>query len=372
MIAGYAQTGLGKEALALYEQMKQEGLQPNHVTFVLLLKACANLAALEQGKQLHSEIIKRGFQSDVVVASTLVDMYAKCGCTEDARELFNNISERDVVSWTAMIAGYAQNGPAHEALALYEQMKQAGFAPDKVLFVLLLKACASLAALKQGKQLHSEIIKRGFQSDVVVTSTLVDMYAKCGCTEDARELFDNMSERNVVSWTAMIAGYAQNGLAQEALALFEQMHREGTKPNEVTYISVLSACAHSGLVDQGQYVFDSMCKNHGVTPTREHYACMVDLLGRAGCLDDAELFVNKMPIQPDNVVWMTLLGAARNHGHVEIGRRAFDRVVKLEPKYAAPYVLLSNIYAGAGRKDELAKIRNEMKEAGVKKMPGCS
>ncbi|KAJ7513567.1 hypothetical protein O6H91_23G004900 [Diphasiastrum complanatum] len=372
MIVGYAQNGLGKEALALYEQMKQEGMQPNNVTFVLLLKACASLAALEQGKQLHSEIIKKGFQSDLVVCSTLVDMYAKCGCTEDARELFDNMSERNVVSWNAMIVGYVQNGLGKEALALYEQMKQEGMQPNNVTFVLLLKACANLAALEQGKQLHSEIIKRGFQSDVVVGNTLVDMYAKCGCTEDARELFDNMSERDVVSWNAMIAGYAQNGLGKEALALFEQMQGEGTKPDEVTYISVLSACAHSGLVDQGRYVFDSMCKNHGVTPTKKHYACMGDLLGRAGCLADAELFINKMPIQPHSVVWMTLLGAARNHGHVEIGRRAFDHVVKLEPKNAAPYVLLSNIYAAAGMKDELAKVRNEMKEAGVKKVPGCS
>ncbi|KAJ7540073.1 hypothetical protein O6H91_10G000700 [Diphasiastrum complanatum] len=372
IISAYADSGEVEEAINLFQKMQETGLAPDKVLFVVVLKACASLAGLEQGRQLHSEIIKRGFQSDVVVGSTLVNMYAKCGCTEDARELFDNMTERDVVSWNAMIAGYAQNGLGKEALVLYEQMKQEGMQPDNVTFVLLLKACASLAALEQGKQLHSEIVKRGFQSDVVVRNTLVDMYAKCGCTEDARELLDNMSERDVVSWTAMIAGYAQNGLAQEALALFEQMQREGTKPDEVTYISILSACAHSGLLDQGRYVFDSMCRNHGVTPTREHYACMVDLLGRAGCLADAELFINKMPIQPDSVVWMTLLGAARNHGHVEIGRRAFDHVVKLEPKNASPYVLLSNIYAAAGRKDELAKIRNEMKEAGVKKMPGCS
>ncbi|KAJ7542125.1 hypothetical protein O6H91_10G090900 [Diphasiastrum complanatum] len=443
MIAGYAQNGLGKEALALYEQMKQEGEQPNHVTFVVLLKACASLAALEQGKQLHSDIIKRGFQSDVIVGSTLVDMYAKCGCTDDARELFNSMSERDVVSWNAMIAGYAQNGLGKEALALYEQMKQEGVQPDNVTFtcvlsacahsrlvdegrcifdsmrkdhgatpdvvswsamiagyaqnglgkealalyeqmkqegvqpnnvtfVVLLKACASLAALEQGKQLHSDIIKRGFQSDVIVGSTLVDMYAKCGCTEDARELFNDMSERNVVSWNAMIAGYAQNGLGKEALALYEQMKQEGVQPNNVTFTCVLSACAHSRLVDEGRYVFDSMCKDHDVTPTEEHYACMVDLLARAGCWADAELFINKMPIQPDSVVWMTLLGAARNHGHVEIGRRAFDLLVKLEPKNAAPYVLLSNIYAAAGRKDELAKIRNEMMDAGVKKCLGAA
>ncbi|KAJ7517124.1 hypothetical protein O6H91_21G011200 [Diphasiastrum complanatum] len=373
IISAYADSGEVEEAINLFQQMQETGLAPDKALFVVVLKACASLASkLEQGRQLHSDIIKRGFQSDVIVGSALVNMYAKCGCTKDARELFDNMSERNVVSWNAMIAGYAKNGLGKEALALYEQMKQEGMQPNNVTFVLLLKACASLAALEQGKQLHSEIMKRGFQSDVVVGSTLVHMYVKCGCTEDARELFDNMSERDVVSWNAMIAGYAQNGLAQEALALFEQMQGEGTKPGEVTYTSVLSACAHSGLVDQGRYVFDSMCKNHGVTPTKEHYACMADLLGRAGCLADAELFINKMPIQPDSVVWMTLLGAARNHGHVEIGRRAFDRVVKLDPKTASPYVLLSNIYAAAGKKDELAKIRNQMKEAGVKKMAGCS
>ncbi|KAJ7542131.1 hypothetical protein O6H91_10G091000 [Diphasiastrum complanatum] len=372
MIAGYAQNGLGKEALALYEQMKQEGVQPDIVTFTCVLSACASLAALEQGKQLHSDIIKRGFQSDVIVGSTLIDMYAKCGCIEDARELFNYMSERNVVSWSAMIAGYAQNGLGKEALALYEQMKQEGVQPDIVTFTCVLSACASLAALEQGKQLHFDIIKRGFHSNVIVGNTLVDMYAKCGCIEDARELFNYMSERNVVSWSAMIAGYAQNGLGKEALALYEQMKQEGVQPDNVTFTCVLSACAHSRLVDEGRYVFDSMCKDHDVTPTKEHYACMVDLLARAGCWADAELFINKMPIQPDSVVWMTLLGAARNHGHVEIGRRAFDLVVKLEPKNAAPYVLLSNIYAAAGRKDELAKIRNEMKDAGVKKIPGCS
>ncbi|KAJ7520278.1 hypothetical protein O6H91_20G076300 [Diphasiastrum complanatum] len=372
MIGGYAQNGLGKEALALYEQMKQEGVQPNIVTFTIVLSACASLAALEQGKQLHFDIIKRGFQPDVIVGSTLVDMYAKCGCIEDARELFNSMSKRDVVSWSAMIAGYAQNGLGKEALALYEQMKQEGVQPDIVTFTSVLSACASLAALEQGKQLHFDIIKRGFQLDVIVGSTLVDMYAKCGCIEDARELFNNMSERNVVSWTAMIAGYAQNGLGKEALALYEQMKQEGVQPNNITFTCILSACAHSRLVDEGRYVFDSMCKDHDVSPTKEHYACMVDLLARAGCWADAELFINKMPIQPDSVVWMSLLGAARNHGHLEIGRRAFDLVVKLDPKNAAPYVLLSNIYAAAGRKDELAKIRNEMKDAGVKKMPGCS
>ncbi|KAJ7541471.1 hypothetical protein O6H91_10G061300 [Diphasiastrum complanatum] len=359
MIAGYAQQGLGMEALGLYEQMKHEGMQPDNVTYVALLNACASSAALEQGKQLHSDIIRSGFESDVTVGNTLVNMYAKCGSIEHAREVFNNMHERNVASWNAMIAGYAQRGFGKEAFTLYEQMKQEGVLTNDVVFVVLIKACASIAALEQGKQLHSDIIKTGFESNVYVNSALVDMYAKCGCIEDAREVFDNMRERDVVSWNGMIAGYAQQGLGQEALTLLEQMQREGTKPNEATYASVLSACSHCGLVDEGRHLFDSMCKDHGLTPTVDHYACMVDLLGRAGCLADAETLINEMPIQPDPVVWMTLLGAARNHGHVDIGRRAFDSVLKLEPENAAAHVLLSNIYAAAGRKDEVPQIRNE-------------
>ncbi|KAJ7526930.1 hypothetical protein O6H91_16G028000 [Diphasiastrum complanatum] len=343
MIAGYEQNGLCKEALALYEQMKEELVQPNYVTYAILLKACASIAALEQGKQLHSDIIKSGYESDVIVGNTLVDMYAKCGCTEHARQVFNKMSVQDVVSWTSMIVGYEQNELGKEALALYEQMKQEGVQPNIVTYVALLKACGSISALELGKHLHSEIIRNGFESDLIVGNTLIDMYAKCGCIEDAHQVFNKMSERNVVSWTQMIAGYAQQGLGKEALTLLERMQREGMKPDEATYVSVLSACSHSGLVDEGCHLFDFMCKDHSVTLTLQHYACMVDLLGRAGCLADAEDFINKMPIQPDAVIWMTLLGSARNHGHVEIGRRAFECVVKLEPENAAAYVLLSNI-----------------------------
>ncbi|KAJ7536773.1 hypothetical protein O6H91_12G081600 [Diphasiastrum complanatum] len=347
MIAGYAQRGLGKEALTLYEQMKEECVQPDDVTYVVLLKACASIPALERGKELHSHIIRSGFEMDTIVCDALVDMYAKCGSIERALQVFNNMHERNVVSWTALIGGYVQQGLGKEALALYEQMKEEGMKPDNTTYVILLKACASVAAMKQGKELHSHIIRSGFESDVIVGSALVDMYAKCGSIEHARQVFNNMHERDVVSWNAMIAGYAQQGLGMEALIFLEQMQMEGTKPNEVTYVSVLSACSQSRLVDEGHQLFDSMCKDPGLTPTMDHYACMVDLLGRAGCLTDAENFINKMPVQPDVVVWMTLLGAARNHGHVEIGRRAFNSVVKLEPENAAAYVLLSNIYAAA-------------------------
>ncbi|KAJ7551491.1 hypothetical protein O6H91_06G017400 [Diphasiastrum complanatum] len=372
MIAGYAKLGLGKEVLALYEQMKQEDVQPDSVTYVTLLNACASIAALEQGKQVHSHIIKSGFEPDVIMASALVDMYAKCGSVEHARQVFNKMTERDVVSWNAMIAGYAQNGLGKEALALYEQMRQEDLQPNYVTYVVLLNACASIAALEQGKQLHAHIIKSGFDLDVVLGNTLVNFYTKCGSIEHALQVFNDMHERDVVSWNAMIAGYAKQGLGKEVLTLLEQMQSEGRKPNEVTYVCVLSACSHSGLVDEGRHLFDSMCEDNGVTPTVDHCACMVDLLGRAGCVADAEDFVKRMPIQPNALVWMTLLGAARNHGHVEVGRRAFDSIMKLEPENAAAYVLLSNIYAAAGRMDAVAKIRKTMKDASMKKMPGCT
>ncbi|KAJ7533648.1 hypothetical protein O6H91_13G058400 [Diphasiastrum complanatum] len=344
---GYTQQGLGKEALALYEQMKEEGVQPDDVMYVVLLKACASIAALEQGKQLHSLIIRGGFQLHVIIGNTLVDMYAKCWSIKDARQVFNGMHERNVVSWTAMLAGYVQQGLGQEALALYEQMKQEGVQADIATYVVLLKACASISALEQGKQFHSHIIESGFESDLIVGNTLVDMYAKCGSIECAREVFNNMHERDVVSWNAIISGYAQEGLGKEALTLLEGMQREGKKPNEVTYASVLSACSHSGLVEEGCHLFHSMCNDHAVTPTVDHYACMVDLLGRAGCLADAEDFINKMPIQPDAVVWKTLLGAARNRGHVEIGRHAFDQVMRLEPENTGAYVLLSNILSNS-------------------------
>ncbi|KAJ7518207.1 hypothetical protein O6H91_21G059000 [Diphasiastrum complanatum] len=372
LIEGYSQQGLCKEALALYDQMKQQGLQPDNVTYVVLLKACASIAALEQGEQFHLDIIDSGFELDEVVGNTLVDMYAKCGCMERARQVFNNM-QRNVVSWNTIIAAYAQQRLGKEALALYEQMKQEGVQPDNVTYVVLLKACVTIAALEQGKQLHLEIIKSGSDSDVIVGSALVDMYAKCMCMDDARKVFNSMHERNVVSWNALIAGYAQYGLGKQALTLFEQMQREGIKPNEVTYVSVFSACSRSGLVDKGRHLFDSMSKDHDVIPTMDHYACMVDLLGRAGCLADAEDFISKMPFQPNAVVWMSLLGAASNHCNVEIGRRAFDCFVKLEPESAAAYVLLSNIYAAASRRDEVARITKDIStDTGGKKMPGCS
>eukprot|EP01018_Ginkgo_biloba_P001839 Gb_27521 [translate_table: standard] len=372
MIAGYVQNGFSEEALKLFQQMQLTGMKPNSKTFASILPACANLAGLQQGMEIHEEIIRSGFQSDVFVANALVDMYAKCGNIENAHLLFDKMPQRDVVSWTAIIAAYVQNGHGEEALKLFRQMQWVGVKPDSKTFASVLPAFAILAALEQGKEIHEQINRSGFQSDVFVGSALVDMYAKCGSLENAHDVFDKLHQRNVVSWNAIIAGYAMHGCAKEALKLFEQMQQSGINPNHVTFVCVLSACCHAGLVDDGRRYFDCMSQHYHITPAMEHYSCMVDLLGRVGRLDEAHEFINKMPIKPSATVWGCLLGACRIHGNIELGEHAADQLFELDPKNAAAYVLLSNMYAAAGKWDNIEKVRKMMKDRRVQKKPGCS
>eukprot|EP01018_Ginkgo_biloba_P022100 Gb_10157 [translate_table: standard] len=372
MITGYAQNEHGEEALKLFRQMQQSDIEQDHFAFIGVLKACASLLALEQGKQVHSHITKSGLELDVSVGNALLDMYAKCREINDSRKLFDDMVNPDAVSWSAMIGGYAQNEHGEEALKLSRQMQEAGVKSSEFSFASALKACASLAALEQGKQFHGHIIKTEFESDVFVGSALIDMYAKCGNIEDAGKAFCKIPERNVVSWNAMIGGYAQHGHGKDAIQLFEDMQQAGMHPNDITFVGVLSACSHVGLVDESHYYFDSMSQNYGITPRLEHYACVVDLLGRAGRLDEAENFIKEMPVKPGVVVWRTLLAACRIHGNVELGKQAARCALELEPQDDATYVLLSNIYAAAGKWDDVSQVRNMMKNRGVKKEPGTS
>eukprot|EP01018_Ginkgo_biloba_P014954 Gb_36806 [translate_table: standard] len=373
MIAGYSQNGHGYEALKVFNEMQLAGLKPDGFTFGSVLNACACLESVEKGKEVHNCIVKTGSEVLVmVVENALVDMYAKCRSMHDANKVFQKMPERDVVSWTAMLTGYAQNGYGEEALKFFSQMRLAGMKPNQYTFASALVACASLAALQHGKQIHNHIIKTGFESHACVASALVDMYAKCGSIVNARQVFDKTPDADVVMWTAIIAGCALHGFSKDALHLFKQMQQAGTKPNHVTFICVLSACSHVGLVEEGIHYFDSMSQSHGVIPKLEHYACIVDLLGRAGRLDEAEDFINNMPFDPSASVWQTLLSACRIHGNTELGKRAAEHILELEPQDAATYVLLSNTYAMAGRWDDVTKVRNLMKERGAKKEPGLS
>eukprot|EP01018_Ginkgo_biloba_P025338 Gb_35268 [translate_table: standard] len=403
MIAGYAQNGQGEEAWKVFSRMQWAGMKPNQSTLSSVLNACASLAAPEHGKQLHSQIIKMGFELDIFVGNALITVHAKCGSIEDAQKvfdqmpeqdvvswnaviagyvqngsienayrLFDNMPERDVISWNTMIAGYAQIGHGEEASKLFGQMQWARVKPIQSTFASVLSASASLAILEQGKQYHGHIIKVGFSSDIFVGNALIAMYAKCGGIEDARQVLDEMPDKDVVSWNSLIAGFALHGYGKEAVQLIEQMQLSGIKPNHTTFIGILSACSHAGLVHEGWHYFNSMSQDHCITPRASHYACMVDLLGRAGSLNEAEDFIKKMPFEPDAVVWGSLLGACRVHANAEVAKRAAVHLLELEPQHAGTYVLLSNIYAAAGRWDDVAKVRSMMKIKGVKKRPGCS
>eukprot|EP01018_Ginkgo_biloba_P028159 Gb_32965 [translate_table: standard] len=364
MITGYVQNGNIEDARQLFDKMSER----NVVSWNAMITGYAQNGRIENAYQLFHEMPKR----NVVSWTTMITGYAHNSRIEDAWKLFEEMPKRNVVSWNAMISGFAQNGRSEEALKLFWQMLGEGMKPIESTFTSVLSAVASLASLQHGRQVHAHIIKREFALNSYMGNALITMSSKCGSIHDARCVFDRMSERDVVSWNAVIAGYAQHGHGKEALRLFERMQSLSIKPDEFTFIGVLSACSHAGLVDEGWHYFDAMSQDHGITPKSEHYVCMVDLLGRSGLLDKAEKLINKMPFKPVAVVWKALLGACRIHVNMEIGKRAAEHLFELEPHNSAAYVLLSNIHAAAGRWDDVAKVRIMMKERGVKKNPGCS
>eukprot|EP01018_Ginkgo_biloba_P004838 Gb_17076 [translate_table: standard] len=372
IIGGYVQNQLSNEALKLIYEMQQTGLKPNSITLSSVLPACAHSAASQEGQQIHNYIIKNAFESDIFVGNALVDMYAKCNKIEIARCVFDKMSQKDVVSWNSIIAGYTQNGDANEALQLFRQMQKNGTKPNLTTVASGLSSCAQLATVQQGMEIHDYIIRSGFELDIIVSNALIDMYAKCGSIWVAREVFDRMDQKDVVSWTAIITGCGMNGLGEEALTLFDQMQQTGLKPNHITFVAILSACSHAGLATEGWHYFNCMSQDYNITPTMDHYACIVDLFGRAGSLDEAHNFIQDMPLEPDAHVWGALLGACRIHCNIELGELVAERLFDLEPQNAGNYVLLSNIYAAAGRWDGVAKMRRTMKDRGVKKSPGCS
>jgi len=321
LILGYVKCGQGHKALELFKQMQCEGLQPDHVTFVGILNACASVVALEEGRCIHEQIIQWDCEADVKVSNSLIDMYAKCGSIEDAWRVFTKMVTHNVISWNAIILGYLKCGQGTKALELYQQMQSEGVQPDPVTFVGVLNACASVSALEEGRCIHKQIISSDCKFDVFVACSLIDMYSKCGSIEDAQRVFNKLPTRNLVSWNAMLGGYAMHGHAKEALEHFQQMCQEGVEVDKVTFVSLLSACSHVGLVDEGLCYFESMGSVYRISAIAEHYACMVDLLGRAGQLQEAENLIDMMSFKPSAFVWKALLGACRIHGNVEMGER---------------------------------------------------
>lgn len=372
MIEGYAGNSELLEALNLFSRMRFRSLSPSPLTFTSLLGLSATLSAMDLSKQLHGLLIKVGVALDLYAGSALVDVYSKCSCVNDARVVFEEMPERDVVVWNAMIFGYTLNSQCEDALKLFLEMLPAKMKPNEFTFVALVASASNLASLFHGLQFHDQIIKRCLDSDPYVSNALIDMYAKCGSIDEARRLFDIMRGRDVVCWNSMISRYAQHGHAEEALRMFDQMRKVEIEPNYVTFVGVLSACSHVGLVEKGLYLFNSMKYDYGIEPGMEHYACMVALLGRFGKLHEANEFIQQMPFEPAATVWRSLLSACQIVGDIDLGRYAAEMAIKTDPGDSGSYVLLSNIFAAKGMWADVQKVRKGMSCNGVVKEPGHS
>ncbi|CAH9064974.1 unnamed protein product [Cuscuta europaea] len=381
-----------------------DGIQPDHFVFASLVKACADLTALRIGKQVHGQFIVSRFSHDDVVKSSLVDMYNKCEAIDHARAVFDSISHKNPISSAAMISGYARNGMWYEAeelfrsspvktistwtalicgmvqscdffkaYSLFTEMRKEGVdISDPYILSSLIAASSSLADLDLGKQIHCLVIVFGYESSLFVSNTLVDMYSKCSDVLTSKFIFDHMEKRDIVSWTSIIVAMAQHGKAHDALSMYDNMVLEGFKPNQVTFTGLIYACSHFGLVERGRQLFKSMTEDYGLSPSLQHYTCLLDLLSRSGHLHEAEDLLNKMPFEPDEAAWVALLSACKRHGESEIGMRIANRILSLGPTEASTCVLLSTVYAGESMWEKVSKLREIMACMEVKKEPAYS
>ncbi|XP_042512918.1 pentatricopeptide repeat-containing protein At1g08070, chloroplastic-like [Macadamia integrifolia] len=375
MISGLAKNGFEEEALLVLVSMD---VKPNSMTLVCLLSACARLRALDKGKEIHAYCFRNLNGDNVIVDNAILELYVKCGSLSSAQLLFETMRNRDVVSWTTIVCGYAQNGFCQEAITVFRKMANEGeVKPNEATIVSVLSACASLGFLSLGQRVHTYIDK--IQSIHGVTldghhvgNSLVNMYAKCGNLGMALRVFNHLPCKDLVAWSTIIGGMAMNGYGMEALQMFSLMLCNGVAPDGVTFLGLLSACSHSRLVNQGRAFFSAMRDVYWIRPEIEHYACMVDLYGRAGLLDEAESFIRDMPMKPDGVVCVALLNACKIHGDDKVDERFARCLVGERRASGGSLALLSNTYASASRWEEFHRVREVMRRMGVRKTPGCS
>ncbi|KAL3746156.1 hypothetical protein ACJRO7_015150 [Eucalyptus globulus] len=372
MIMGCMRQGCEEEALYLFKKMHGRDMKIDDFTYTSVLKSLASTMDLKLAKSVHCLILKTRFEAYRLVSNALIDMYAKQREITCACEVFKCMLEKDVISWTSLVTGYAHNGLFEEALRLFCDMTAEGICPDEMVISSILSASAELTALEFGQQVHGIFVKSGHAISTSVGNSLISMYARCGCIEDADRVFNSMHVAGVITWTALIMGYARNGKAKESLETYNRMVASGVKPDYISFIGLLFACSHACLVQEGRMYFESMTKTYGIKPGLEHYASMIDLLGRSGKLAEAEELLNQMSVEPDPTIWKALLAACRVHKNLELGERAARNLFKLEPMNSVPYVLLANIYFASGKLEEAAKIWGLMKSRGINKEPGCS
>ncbi|XP_074580181.1 pentatricopeptide repeat-containing protein At2g29760, chloroplastic-like [Curcuma longa] len=403
LIAGYAKDGRASEAVGVFKEMMSENVEPDTVAMVAVLSACAQLRDLNLGKWLHQIVIDKSIGVSSNLAVSLIDMYAKGGGIKSARQIFDSMNNKivpawnaiidgyckigdvdigrslfekmdapDIISFNSMITGYIHGGRLKEALQLFSKLRASGLQPDKFTIVSLLTACASLGALSQGKILHAHIEQCLVKQDVYLGTALLDMYTKCGKVDQAMLVFGRMVERDAQTWTVIISGLAINGMGKLALEHFRLMKAEGLRPNAVAYVSVLTACSHSGLLDEGQKFFNEMSSLYNIEPEIEHYGCMVDLLGRCGHLQEAIELIKSMPMEPNAVIWGSMLSSCRLYKNMDLAEKAAKNLLELEPHEDAAYVQLYNVYVDNKRWDDANRIRRLMDDRGVKKTAGYS
>lgn len=373
MAIGYSRNGFSNEALILYSDMLLTGyVQPNNFAFSMALKACADMDNLLVGRAVHGQIVKSSAEADQVVRNSLMGFHIQCGCFGDALKVFEEMPQRNVVSWNTLIAGIAGQDKVYETLDAFRVMQGEGIRYSWVTLTIILSICARVTGLHSGKEIHAQIVKSWKKGDLPLLNSLMDMYAKCGALNYCKKVFDGMLQsRDLTSWNTMLTGYAINGHIEEAIALFDEMIEYGIKPDGITFIALLSGCSYSGLTDKGQEFFDMM-EDFGLKPSLEHYACKVDILGRAGRIDEALAMVENMPMNPSGSIWGSLLNSCHLHRNVALAEVVAEKLFEIEPTNSGNYVILSNIYANAGMWDDAKRVREMMAMRGIKKDAGCS
>ncbi|PKA49627.1 Putative pentatricopeptide repeat-containing protein [Apostasia shenzhenica] len=372
MITGFAGAGKPAEAIGIYGKMLSEGLDGDEIVMIGLLQACAAISDLRRGLSVHGHMIRNGMKMNVVVETGLMDMYAKSGCLRLANLIFERMQNKNVVSWGALISVYAQNGLASDAISMLIKMQDCGLQPDAIALLSALLACSQIGFLKLGKSVHGFIVRRKLKFDKILSTAAIDMYSKCGNLSSARVLFDRVGSKDLITWNAMISNYGIHGHGNEAFSLFLEMKRTNLKPNETTFTSLLSAFSHSGLVHAGRQCFNSMVNDFRIHPVEKHYACMVDLLARAGHVEEGLKLIESMPTDPGIAVWVALLSGCHNHRKFELGASVAEKIIKLNPDDLGIYSLICNMYASGRKWEKVVEVRRVIKTIGMKKTPGYS
>lgn len=372
ILSGLVASGDFMEAFRVFLMMWQEFSDCQSRSFVKMIGAATGLGLVSAGRQFHSCALKMGLGQNKHVSCALIDMYSKCGCLEDAQSVFDEMPEKTTVGWNSIITGYELHGYSEEALSMYYEMQDSGVKMDQFTFSIVLKICARLGSVEHAKQAHAALVRHGFGLDIAADTALVDFYSKWGKIEDARHVFDKMPNKNVRSWNTMIFGYGSHGQGDEAVELFEKMLRERMKPNHVTFLAVLSACSYSGLFERGWEIFLSMTRDHKIKPRPMHYACMIELLGQEGHLDDAFALIRTAPCTPTVNMWAALLTACRIHENLELGEFAAEKLCGMDAGKLSNYVVLFNIYCSAGKLKEAAGVLQRIRTKGLRMYEPCS